>query len=175
LESGFAGGLRVALSPLLTDVPIILISVLLIDLLPPGALRWVGIAGGLVITWLAVEILRSARTATLPDTAAGKARPGRHLWRGALVNALNPHPYLFWATVGAPALVRGWQMSLWHVLAFLLPFYVLLIGSKLLVAWLVNRQAGSLSLTWYRRVLAACGLLLLFMAGWLMWQAWGVA
>jgi threonine/homoserine/homoserine lactone efflux protein len=158
---------------LITDLPIILLSILFVDLLPPGALRWLGTAGGLVIIWMAVEILRAAPTAALPTTPTGSVDPRRQLWRGALVNALNPHPYLFWATVGAPALVTGWRVSPWHVLAFLLPFYALLLGSKMLVAWLVSHRAGRLTLIWYRRVLAACGLLLLVMAGWLVWQAWG--
>jgi threonine/homoserine/homoserine lactone efflux protein len=89
-----------------------------------------------------------------------------------VVNALNPHPYLFWATVGGPALVSGWRVSPWHALAFLLPFYSLLIGSKIVIAWLVSSQASGLSLTWYRRVLAGCGLLLLIMGGLVIWQAW---
>lgn len=172
LRSGLAGGLRVALAPLITDVPIIILSVLLIDRLSPEVLRWVGTVGGLVVIWLGVETLRSTRKATLPDGSGGPADPNRELWRGAVVNALNPHPYLFWATVGGPALVSGWRVSPWHALAFILPFYFLLIGSKIVIAWLVSSQAGGLSLVWYRRVLAGCGLLLLVMGGLLIWQTW---
>ena len=172
LRSGLAGGLRVALAPLLTDVPIITLAVLIADRLPPAALRWVGVVGGLVVIWMGIEILRSARTAHLPDGAQADVDPRRELWRGAVVNALNPHPYLFWATVGGPTLVRGWHESPWLALAFLLPFYLLLVGSKMALAWLVSRQAGGLSLLWYRRLLLACGLLLIGLGGWLMWQMW---
>ena len=87
LRSGLAGGLRVALSPLITDVPIIILSVLLIDRLSPEVLRWVGTLGGLVVIWLGVEALRSARKATLPDGTGESADPKRELWRGAVVNA----------------------------------------------------------------------------------------
>ena len=172
LRSGLAGGLRVALSPLITDLPIITLSVLLVDLLPPGALSWVGTVGGLVVIWMGVETLRSVRHATLPAAAGAPEEARRELWRGVAVNALNPHPYLFWATVGAPALVSGWRISPGHALAFLVPFYALLFGSKIAIAWLVSRQTGGLSLTWYRRVLAGCGLLLLAMGGLLIYQAW---
>lgn len=172
LRSGLAGGLRVALSPLITDLPIITLSALLIDLLPPGALRWVGTVGGLVVLWMGVETLRSARHAVLPVVTSAADEARRELWRGVAVNALNPHPYLFWATVGGPALVSGWRISPGHALAFLVPFYVLLVGSKMAIAWLVSRQAGGLSLTWYRQVLAGCGLLLLAMGGLLIYQAW---
>jgi threonine/homoserine/homoserine lactone efflux protein len=172
LRNGLPGGLRVALSPFITDAPIIALAVFLIDRLPPEALRWVGTSGGLVVMWMAVEILRSARAAGLPGDAAGSGDPRRELWRGVAVNALSPHPYLFWATVGAPTLVGGWRLSPWHALAFLMAFYALLVGSKMGVAWLVSRQAGGLSLAWYRRALLGCGLLLLAMGGLLIWQAW---
>jgi threonine/homoserine/homoserine lactone efflux protein len=173
LRSGLAGGMRVAMAPFLTDAPIIALAVLVIDRLPPEVLRWVGVAGGLVVIWLGVEILRSAREAVLPlkPGIAGDVR--RELWRGVVVNALNPHPYLFWATVGGPALVSGWRTSPWHALAFLVSFYALLVGSKVALAWLVSSQAGGLSLTWYRRALLVCGLMMLAMGGWLIWQAWG--
>lgn len=172
LRSGLGGGLRVALAPLLTDLPIIALSVLLANLLSETALRWVGTLGGLVVIWLGLETLRSARKAALPGQE-GIAQPRRELGRGVLVNALNPHPYLFWATVGGPTLVGGWRLSPWHALAFLLPFYALLIGSKMAIAWAVSRRSGALSEVWYRRSLTGCGLLMLGLGGWLLWQMWG--
>jgi threonine/homoserine/homoserine lactone efflux protein len=172
LRSGLAGGLRVALAPLITDLPIIVLSVLLVGYLPPEAFRLVGTVGGLVVIWLGIETIRSSPGSVLPSDMNTAAEPRREMWRGVLVNALNPHPYLFWATVGGPALVRGWRISPWHALAFLVAFYTLLIGSKVIVAWLVGRHGGALSLTWYRRVLVACGALLVAMGGWLIWQVW---
>jgi threonine/homoserine/homoserine lactone efflux protein len=172
LRSGLKGGLGVALAPLITDLPIIALSVLLAGSLPPEALRWVAIFGGLVVIWIGVEAVRSARKALLPGDLNTGAEPRREMWRGAVVNALNPHPYLFWATVGGPILVRGWRISPWHALAFLVAFYLLLIGSKVLVAWFVGRHGSGLSLAWYRRVLVSCGVLLVAMGGWLITQAW---
>lgn len=172
LRSGFGGGLRVALAPFVTDLPIILLSVLLSNSLPVDALRWVGTVGGLVVVWLGIEALRASRHAVLPDQEGVHVAAQRELWRGALVNALNPHPYLFWMTIGGPALVNSWRISPWHTLAFIGTFYGLLIGSKIGVAWLVSRQASSLSLAWYRRILAGCGLLLFAMAALLLWQVW---
>lgn len=172
LRSGLPGGLRVALAPLVTDLPIIVLSVLLVGSLPQEALRWVGTVGGLVVVWMGVETIRSARNAALPNKLDTQADPRRELWRGVLVNALNPHPYLFWATVGGPALVAGWRISPWYVLSFIAPFYMMLVGSQILIAWLVSRQTGGLSPSWYRRVLVGCGVLMLAMGSWLIWQVW---
>jgi threonine/homoserine/homoserine lactone efflux protein len=172
LRSGLPGGLMVASAPLITDLPIIALSVLLVGSLPPGATRWIGTLGGLVVVWMGIETIRSARKAALPTDGEPQSEPRRELWRGITVNALNPHPYLFWATVGGPALVRGWQESPLHALGFLVPFYALLVGSKATIAWLVSRQAGGLSQLWYRRTLQGSGVLLLAMGIWLVWQAW---
>lgn len=172
LRSGLAGGLQVALTPFITDAPIIALSVLLVGYLPPDALRWVGTVGGLVVIWMGVEIIRSSAKAELPSNPGAQPGSKRELWRGAVVNALNPHPYLFWATVGGPALVSGWRISPWYALAFLVPFYTLLVGSKILTAWVVNSRSHELSRAWYGRLLAGCGVLLLAMGGWLIWQAW---
>ena len=172
LRSGLAGGLLVAVSPLITDLPIIALSVLLVGSLPPEATRWVATVGGLVVVWMGVETIRSGRNAVIPKEGQVQVQPRREFYRGVTVNALNPHPYLFWATVGGPALVSGWRESPLHALAFLVAFYALLIGSKAAIAWLVSRQAGGLSQTWYRRVLQGSGLLLLVFGVWLVWQAW---
>jgi len=172
LRSGLAGGLMVAVAPLVTDLPIIALSVLLVGSLPLEATRWVATLGGLVVVWMGVETIRSGRRAELPGKGDGEAEPRREFWRGVVVNALNPHPYLFWATVGGPALVSGWRQSPLHALAFLGSFYSLLLGSKAAIAWLVSRQAGGLSRAWYRRALQGSGVLMLGLGVWLAWQAW---
>lgn len=172
LRSGLGGGLRVALAPLLTDLPIIVLAVLLVGSLPPGSARWLGTAGGIVVVWIGVGILRSTRKEASPAGSGSVHHPRGELWRGVVVNALNPHPYLFWTTVGGPALVNGWRASPWYALAFLLPFYFLLVGSKMAIAWLVSRHAGGLPRIWYRRALFLCGLLMFVLGGMLICQAW---
>jgi len=129
LQDGVAAGVRVAFSPLLTDVPIILIAVLLAASLPEAALGVLGIAGGAFVIWLGVEALRDEPAPA--EAAAGAAAPQRDLLRGAVTNALSPHPWLFWVTVGAPILAQGDAAD---AVLFLGAFYLLLIGSKVLIA-----------------------------------------
>ena len=172
LQRGFRGGLQVALAPLVSDFFIVSLSILVIGNLPPSVLRWVGTIGALVVFWLGFETIRSGRTATLEAGEEPKEGGRQDLWRGVIVNLLNPHPYLFWATIGGPTLVNGWRTSPGYALAFLVPFYVALVGSKVALAWLVGSQSGRLSETWYRRLLMGCGVLLLGMGGLLLWQMW---
>ena len=157
LQDGVAAGVRVAFSPLLTDVPIILVAVLLAASLPEAVLGVLGIAGGMFVIWLGIEVLRDEPAPA--EAAAGAAAPQRDLLRGAVTNALSPHPWLFWVTVGAPILAQG---DAGNAVLFLGAFYLLLIGSKVLIA--VTLGAGRERLMkgrGYAVLLRASGLLLL--------------
>jgi threonine/homoserine/homoserine lactone efflux protein len=170
LRRGWRAGNLVALAPLLTDIPIIALAVLLIAQLPRAALGWIGILGGLFVMFLGVESLRATRGLAAPE--GDDADPTRHslagagqygvLWGAMVTNALNPHPYLFWASAGAPLLIQiSADAGFAGVAAFLAGFYALMVGSKLLVALIVSRSRGWLRGSGYRRVLAASGALLL--------------
>ena len=175
LRDGLWHGLRVAAAPFVTDLPIVLLSVFVLGLLPPWTLAVVGVVGGGYVIYLGWETVRSARQASAQLTAsapAGVASSGRQsLLRGAAVNALNPHPYLFWATVGGPTLLAAFSQSPLQGALFLLGFYVTLIGSKVGVAALVHSQSWRFSVIWYQRVLSLLGLLLIGLGLWLGWQA----
>lgn len=171
LRRGWIGGLWVALSPLITDAPIIALALLVLDRLPQWAMAVVTVAGGLLVIYLGVDALRTARHAQLPS-ASGEAGSGNELWKGALVNALNPHPYLFWATVGGPTLLAGWRERPALGVAFLAGFYTLLLGSKVIIAWLVGSQRRRLSPQVYRVVLVVLGIALLILGILLIRQAW---
>lgn len=83
------------------------------------------------------------------------------LGRAVLTNLLNPHPYLFWATAGAQLLLRASASGGISAAAlFLIGFYALLVGSKLLIALIVNQSRGWLGGRGHRRVLVASSLLL---------------
>jgi threonine/homoserine/homoserine lactone efflux protein len=76
------------------------------------------------------------------------AEPGvapADLRRAVLVNALSPHPWLFWITVGGPLLVADGFAS---GAAFLAGFYATLVGAKVAIAGVVaagrRRGAGRL-------------------------------
>jgi threonine/homoserine/homoserine lactone efflux protein len=174
LRDGLWHGLRVAAAPFVTDLPIILLSVFVLGLLPPWTLAVVGVIGGGYVVYLGWETVRSARQASVQLTTAADdvAASGRQsLLRGAAVNALNPHPYLFWATVGGPTLLAAFSQSLLQGALFLLGFYATLIGSKVAVAALVHSQSRRFSAVWYQRILVLLGLLLVGLGIWLGWQA----
>lgn len=174
LRRGLGAGARVAVAPLVTDLPIIVLCVTVLASLPAGMLTGLTTAGALLVAWLGVRTLAESRRAATPGAVPAGPAPGRRdLWEGVLVNFLSPHPWLFWIAVGGPILLRAWQVSPPGGVAFVTAFYAVLVGSKLVLAWLVAHGRERLASHWQRRVLAACGLLLLVFAGLLLWDAWG--
>lgn len=157
LRFGTAEGLKVALAPLLTDLPIVLVSVLLLSRLSGSGTVFgvISLTGGLYLGFLALEALRTEPVETDFSDADPKS------WRrGALVNFLNPHPYLFWMTVGGPLILKGMQKDPISPLLFVTGFYILLIGSKLFLAGVIGRYRGFLSSRGYVIVVRSLGLVL---------------
>lgn len=167
LQRGVTAGVRVAIAPLLSDLPVVVLSVLAVGVFPTGVLPYVAAAGGVFVIFLGVDTYRKAARASFEDRRSDP----RDLQRGFITNILSPHPWLFWLGVGGPLLVSAWDEGAVQATAFLLGFYGLLIGSKLFLAWGVASGRGVLSLAWYRRILAGSGGLLVLLGVVLIWQA----
>ncbi|NOX63603.1 MAG: LysE family transporter [Chloroflexi bacterium] len=139
LQFGLKSGIRVALAPLLSDLPIVVISLWLVGRLPQRALDAMLVIGGLFVIWLGVDSLRHGVNAAETEAHASVSKD---LWQAVLANVLNPHPYLFWALVGAPIVIRAWRVSPAHAAIFIIVFYTLLVGSKIALAFFFSRARG---------------------------------
>jgi len=158
LRRGFAAGVRVAIAPLITDTPIVGLSVVAVSSVPEGWVRGIAIAGGLALVAMgSLEILHARRHATQQATAIGA---GRDVLKGAIVNLLNPHPWIYWVGVGAPILVTAWRDAPVRAFAYLIGFYVTIIGAKIVIAAVVGAGRHRLSAEWRYRLLIAGGSLL---------------
>ena len=167
LRGGFRHGALVALAPLITDAPIIIACLLLLSELPAGAVGALSLLGAAVLGWYAYEAFRDARTTSLSSLREDASRvpaATAALRRGVAANLLNPNPWMFWITIGGPLLTAAWAEGPLQAGAFLLPFYALLIGSKVLIAGALGAGRDRLGDTGYRGLLIAAGLLLLGLA-----------
>lgn len=127
MKNGMRRTLPAALAPLLSDGPIILLVVLLLTQLPPAFLRGLQIAGALFLLYLGWRAVQSFRRADFAAPAPAAAAQ-QSVLEAAVMNALNPNPYIYWGTVTGPRLVEAWRVSPTHGIAFLLGFYGTLIG-----------------------------------------------
>ena len=161
LRHGAREGCKIALTPLVTDAPIIVVALVLAAKL--AALRpllgIVSIAGGAFVLYLAWENFSPVRL----HGEAPAARP-RSWLKGILTNLLSPHPWLFWLTVGAATLAKAIAQSWLVAVAFLFGFYLLLVGSKVMVALMAGRSRDLLAGRPYRVVMRVLAVLLGFFA-----------
>ncbi len=146
-------GIKVAVAPLITDLPIIIISFFVISRYSQFNLimSLISFLGGVFLVFLGYECLRT-KGLTI-DTEKSKSGS---LIKGIIVNILNPHPYLFWITVGTPVALKAYQVNLTAVIIFFLSFYLLLIGSKIIVVLIVEKSKTFLSnmvYIWIMRIL----------------------
>jgi threonine/homoserine/homoserine lactone efflux protein len=136
LLGGIKRGARITLAPLITDAPIIIAVVLILNQMPPMLLRLLSIAGGLFVLYLAWSLLKQWRRGVQVAAGSESAQPigWGGLWRAAIVNWLNPNPYIFWTLVGGPTLIAALNQSLADGVAFLVGMYGVFLGSMLIIA-----------------------------------------
>jgi threonine/homoserine/homoserine lactone efflux protein len=161
LRHGMQAGVRVALAPIITDLPIILLTLLVLSKLSHfhNVLGAISLAGGLFILSMGWQSIRTRGI----DMNIGDAAP-KSLSKGVVANALNPHPYLFWFSVGAPAMAKALSLHINALLAFLVSFYAFLVGSKILLAVLIGRSRSFLTGRAYISTMRILGLILIVFA-----------
>ena len=154
-------GIKVAVAPLLTDLPIVLITLLVLsrlsNMLPVMGI--VSLLGCAFLTYLGYESIAFRGV----DIDVEQARP-QSIKKGVIANFLNPSPYMFWFTIGAPLVLKGIKISLFSASLFILGFYVCLVGSKVLVAIVVGKSRFLLKSRNYVYTIRFLGVILLFFA-----------
>jgi threonine/homoserine/homoserine lactone efflux protein len=161
MRYGTGSGVRVALAPLATDLPIVIVTMFLLSRLSnfQGVLGVLTLVGACFVFYLGWENLR-CRGAELGESDAAS----NSFRKGVFVNALSPHPYLFWLSVGGPLTMRAYGTGFLAAAAFVVPFYFFLVGTKVALAVAVGRSRGFLRGRAYITVMRGLGLLLCLLA-----------
>lgn len=154
-------GIKVAIAPLITDIPVICVCIFILDTLARFhyVLGIISLLGAVFIMYLGYE---SLTTKGVTDNIQN-AKP-HALKRGVIVNVLNPHPYIFWLTIGAPLIVKSYEISVISTVLFISVFYIFLVGSKMIIAVLVNASRTFLKDKIYIWTMRILGLILFVFA-----------
>lgn len=161
LRHGSREGIKTSLAPLITDGPIIVLLLLFLGRIAAvrPLLGGIAVAGVAFLLYLAWESWNAA-----PPSASVAGAAPRSLVRGALVNFLNPNPYLFWLTVGTPMLVRAWKHSALAAALFIVVFFVCLVGSKIVLVNILAHSRERIIGRWYTPVMRTLAALLVVFA-----------
>jgi threonine/homoserine/homoserine lactone efflux protein len=162
LQHGIGAGIKVSLAPLISDPPIILVTVILFTKLgaAQSVLGGVSLAGALFLFSMGYQNLHTTNL----SLQAGNTHGGKPLFKGVLANALNPHPYLFWLSVGGTYLTQAMSLGLTAPVLFLAGFYTCLVGSKVVLAILVGRSRSILNGPRLLKIFRLLGVLLCLLA-----------
>jgi len=161
LQHGLRSGIRVAIAPIITDLPIIGLTMYLASRMAQfhQILGVISLLGGCLLLYMGYQGMRTRGVKlNLKQQRAGS------LGKGILANALSPHPYLFWLSVGAPIITQAMEVGTSSAILFLISFYLLLVGSKTLLSLMVARSKTFLSGNQYIYIMRSLGVVLTALA-----------
>jgi threonine/homoserine/homoserine lactone efflux protein len=165
IEQGKNSVLPLCLAPLFSDPPIIVLMLCILTQMPKGLLKFIQIAGGLFLLFLAKETISAVWITDRPKTAPAQPRSFHH---AIAMNLLSPGPYIFWGTITGPMFLNALNRSVYHAICFIGGFYAILIGGFMVFVILssaalsMDRRAGRIMAVFAATALIAFG----------VWQLW---
>jgi len=125
-QKGWKRTLPAACAPLLSDGPIVLLVLLVLNRVPETMSRVLQAAGGMLLIYLAWASYRQWREQTTPGSEANDSAP-RTFVQAATVNLLNPNVYLSWSLVLGPAVLTAWRASPANAVGLVVAFYATMV------------------------------------------------
>jgi threonine/homoserine/homoserine lactone efflux protein len=164
LQHDLKAGIKVGLAPILTDLPIIVFTLFIMAKLSRfhHILGGISIIGACFLLYLGITNIKIKGIDITQDM-----RPRRSLQKGILVNALSPHPYLFWFSVGGPTTIKAMHVGLTSALLFIGSFYVMLVDGKIFLAVVVSKSRSFLLGDKYIFTMRLLGIILIILSGFL--------
>lgn len=126
LSNGWRRTIPAAFAPLLSDGPIILLVLLVLSRMPTWLAQSLQFAGGIFLLYLALGAFKTWRNFN-EKNAIQNQTGGQTAIKGALINLLNPNPWLAWSLVLGPLLLKGWREAPGNGISLLVGFYVTMI------------------------------------------------
>ncbi len=125
-QHGWKHTLPASLAPLLSDGPIALLVLLLLHSLSSPLYGILQTLGGILLLYYAWMSFQQWRHSVAIKSSQNGSIP-RTMLQAAMVNILNPNPYLGWSLVLGPVVLSSWHHHPLHALMLILSFYTTLI------------------------------------------------
>jgi threonine/homoserine/homoserine lactone efflux protein len=118
--------LPASFAPLLSDGPIALLALLVLNRIPEPMSRILQAAGGIFLIYLAWASYKKWRQQTATESNIIDSAP-RTLMQAATINILNPNPYLGWSLVLGPAVLAAWRQNSMSAVVLIIAFYTTMV------------------------------------------------
>lgn len=161
IQHDIKSGIKVAIAPIITDLPIIVFTLLVLSKISNfnEILGIISLAGGCFVLYMGYKNLCiKGVELNLQDIKS------KSLTKGVIANVLSPHPYLFWISVGAPIMSKAMSQNVSSSLAFIISFYAFLVGSKIVLALFIGKSRSFVVDNTYIYTMRILGLILCVLA-----------
>ena len=127
----------------------------------------VGLAGGLVLIWMALQVFRIQAI----SFDAKQQRPGRGpIGAGLVTTATNPYFFVWWATIGAALLADARDFGNTGILAMGATHWLCDLGWLFLISWVVFKSKHLWTPSVQRWIFGLCALLLGGFGAWFIFS-----
>jgi threonine/homoserine/homoserine lactone efflux protein len=140
LMKGWRRALPMSLSPLLADLPVVILVILVLGQIPSLLLSLLAVIGGLYSLWLAWRTFQLSQRGMALNAKMQSSI--RNVLQGLMLVWVNPGVWLYWTLVGGPIFLQGWAISVAHALAFVLGMYGVFIPLLVVITILVEKAGG---------------------------------
>ena len=160
LKFGTKTGFRVATVPLLTDTPIVIGSIYLLSEISElnNIFAAISIFGAIFLFYFGFESLFPKPNLLKSESKFSSVQ------KAVIANYLNPNPYIFWIAVGGPLFVGALSVSIWNALIFIFTFYLMLVGSKMIIVIISSKMSSIFQSSRYIYLIRGTGVLILVLA-----------
>jgi threonine/homoserine/homoserine lactone efflux protein len=80
------------------------------------------------------------------------------LKKGIIVNFGNPHPYIFWISIGGPIILKSLSTHVSATILFIFGFYSFLVGSKVIITLIVEKSKSFINNKYYFSIIKILGI-----------------
>ncbi|MCD6288520.1 MAG: LysE family transporter, partial [Candidatus Hydrogenedentes bacterium] len=128
-----------------------------------GVVGTISCAGGVILIWMAVGMIRGMPTLTL-DVDRDNAPRGRLVLAGVLMSLANPYWTVWWATIGLGLVLQARRLDVWGVIFFFIGHITADLVWYTIVSTAVGTGRRLMTDRVYRRLIAVCAAVLIAFA-----------
>jgi threonine/homoserine/homoserine lactone efflux protein len=121
-QRGWKRTLPAAFAPLISDGPIAILTLFVLNQIPEAMSKTLQAVGGVFLIYLAWGSYRQWKRSAASDIETVTSAP-QTLFKAVVVNILNPHPYIGWTLVLGPAFLDAWGQNPVYAAALVIAFY----------------------------------------------------
>ncbi|WP_457638873.1 LysE family translocator [Persephonella sp.] len=144
-------GILVSLSPVITDIPILLVFLYLLEKVKEieGLISLISLCGSFVLFYFGYKNI-TLRSVQIETDITGSLK------KGVLLNILNPYTYIFWFFIGAPYVANAGFLG---GIVFTVSFFAGITGSMIVIAIFIDRLKKFFQSKYYLYLLRFIGVL----------------